>query len=93
MSLVKKFLDNNTPFAVMQYFESIKATKKQTFKKYELIYINIRKEVAFKILNEEDIAIVKENINKIKVIVNNNDGRIYEFNQFKEFKEANTIHH
>jgi len=93
MSQVKKLLENNTPFSVMQYFESFKGSKKETYKKYELIYVNQRKELAFKILSQEEISFVKDNTDKIKLIIDNKDGRIYEFNKFKEYKEANVVHH
>jgi hypothetical protein len=75
----------------MQYFESFKGNKKETNKKYELIYLNSRKEIAFKILNENEVSFVKENTHKIKMIIDNKDGRIYDFNNFKEYKEANCI--
>jgi len=90
---LKELLENNTPFSVMQYFESFKGSKKETYKKYELIYINQRKELAFKILNQEDITFFKRNTDKIKLIIDNKDGRIYEFNKFKEYKEYNCVNH
>jgi len=88
---IEQMLESNTPFAVMQYFESFKGLKKETYKKYELIYINKRKEIAFKILDQETIAFVKKNPDKIKLIIDNKDGRIYEFNKFKEHKEKNFL--
>lgn len=93
MKQVKELFENNTPFAVMQYFECFKGSKKETYKKYELIYVNKRKELAFNFLSKEEISFVKENTDKIKLIIDNEDGRIYEFNKFKEYKEANVIHH
>lgn len=93
MSQIKKLLENNTPFSVMQYFESFKSSKKETCKKYELIYVNQRKKLAFKILNQDEISFLKENTDKIKLIIDNKDGRVYEFNKFKEYKEANVIHY
>jgi hypothetical protein len=48
---------------------------------------------AFKILSQEEISFIKENTDKIKLIIDNKDGRIYEFNKFKEYKEANVVHH
>jgi hypothetical protein len=88
---IEQMLESNTPFSVMQYFESFKGSKKETYKKYELIYINKRKELAFKILNQEDILFVKQNSDRIKLIIDNQDGRIYEFNKFKEYKEKNFL--
>jgi hypothetical protein len=93
MSQVKKLLESNTPFAVIQYFESFKGSKKETHKKYEVLYINQRKEVAFKILNQEEISFVKVNKEKIKLILDTKDGRVYEFNKFKEYKEVNVVNY
>ena len=93
MSQIKHLFKNNIPFSVMQYFENFKGSKKETHKKYELIYINKEKEIAFKILNRDEVIFVKENANKIELIINNKDGRIYEFNKFKEYKEMTCIKH
>ena len=87
MSNIKELLKNETPFAVMQYFERFKGSKTETVKKYELIYINKRKEVAYKLLSTEEIKTVKSE-KDIKLIIDNNDGKIYEYNNFKEYKES-----
>jgi hypothetical protein len=91
MTAVKDLLKNNTPFSVMQYFESFKGSKKETRKEYELIYVNTNKKLSFKILSKEEISFVKQNLDKIKLIIDNKDGRIYEFNNFKDYKELNVI--
>ena len=93
MVQLKKLFENNTPFSIMQYFEKIKGSKNETHKNYELIYINQKKELAFKILNEQEKSFLKSNTDKIKLIINDKDGRIYEFNNFKEYKEANEVNH
>jgi vacuolar-type H+-ATPase subunit H len=93
MKELKQMLRENTPFAVMQYFESFKSLKKETHKKYELIYINHRKEISYKLLDQNEIYFVKQNLDKIKLIIDYADGKIYEFNNFKEYKEANNIRH
>lgn len=63
MSNIKELLKNNTPFAVMQYFERFKGSKSETVKKYELIYLNKRKEVSYKLLSNEEINIVLNETN------------------------------
>lgn len=93
MKELKQMLRENTPFAIMQYFESFKSLKKETHKKYELIYINHRKEISYKLLDQNEIYFVKQNLDKIKLIIDYADGKIYEFNNFKEYKEANNIRH
>jgi hypothetical protein len=73
--------------------KTLKVQKTKLTKKYELIYINEKKELAFKILNEQEKSFFKSNTDKIKLIINDKDGRIYEFNNFKEYKEANEVNH
>ena len=92
MSNIKELLKNNTPFAVMQYFERFKGSKTETVKKYELIYLNKRKEISYKLLSNEEINIVKNEKN-IKIVIDNNDGKIFEYNYFKEYKESLGVKH
>jgi hypothetical protein len=88
---IKQLLEKNKPFAVMQYFQSFKGVSGQTFKKYELIYATQKKEIDFKLLNFDEISFLKENIDKIKLIINNKEGRIWEFNNFKQYTKTNFI--
>jgi hypothetical protein len=91
---VKNLLKQNTPFAVMQYFVSLKSSKKETSKVYELMYLNsTKKSLLYKILTQEEISFIKENNDKIKLIIKNEDGKIYEFNNFKKYKEENKVCH
>jgi hypothetical protein len=92
MSNIKELLKEKTPFAVMQYFERFIGSKTETVKKYELIYINKRKEVAYKLISNEEIKAIK-NEKDIKLIIDNSDGKIYEYNYFKEYKESLGIQH
>ena len=55
-------------------------------------FINKRKEVAYKLLSNEEIKTVKSE-KDIKLIIDNNDGKIYEYNNFKEYKESLGIQH
>jgi hypothetical protein len=87
MAQVKQLLENNTPFAVTQVFGVLKDSKKH----YELVYVNERKEFSFEVLNREEISFFEENLDKIKLVADNKIGRVYEFNNFKEFIEANGV--
>jgi hypothetical protein len=87
MAQVKQLLENNTPFAVTQVFGVFKDSKKH----YELVYVNERKEFSFEVLNREEISFFEENLDKIKLVADNKIGRVYEFNNFKEFIEANGV--
>jgi len=85
---IKKLLEENTPFAVMQYFESYKRNKDETCRKYELVYVNGSKKVCYKLLNKNELDFFKINLKKFELVLKNNDGSVYEFNKFKEYKEA-----
>jgi hypothetical protein len=91
MTTIKQFLQDNKPFSVMQYFESFKGNKTETKKAYEIIYLNLENKLSFKILNKGDIIFLKENLSKFKNIIKNKEGSIYEFNNFKEYKEKNCL--
>ena len=86
---VNRLLEKNTPFAVMQYFEIFKGSKRETNRVYELMYLNSKKQLTFKILNNNEIAFLKSNINVIKLIITNDYGSVYEFNDFKNYQLAN----
>lgn len=88
---ISKLLKERTPFAVMQYFESLKSLKSQTNKAYELIYVNDKKKLAYKLLTEREIYFVKSNPKVMKIVLDNKDGRVYEYNNFKQYKEENVI--
>jgi hypothetical protein len=92
---LKKMLETNTPFAVMQYFESFKGAKRETHKKYEVLYLKeridrktneLKRDFSFRILTNKEVIFFKQNIDKIKLIINDEDGQVYEFNNFKEYK-------
>lgn len=86
MSSLKKLVKENKPFAVMQYFQSVKVIYDNQCKTYELIeLINGGVDIRFKTLNRADITYLKENLDIIKVVINNSDGKIYEFNNFKKY--------
>lgn len=88
---VNRLLEKNTPFAVMQYFESFKGSRRETNRVYELISLNSKKELTFKILTTKEISFVKANIDTIKLVISNDYGSIYEFNDFKNHHNKNTI--
>jgi len=91
MSEINELIKNNIPFAVMQYFEYLKSNKGQTNKVYELIYVNSKKKLAYKTLNYDDIDLFKYNVNKFKLVVDDKNGRIYDYNYFKKHQENTVI--
>lgn len=93
MTRLQKLVENETPFAVMQYFQSFKSTKQELNKEYELIFINKNNEVAYDILKIEEVSYLKNNLEIIKSIIKNKDGQIFEFNNFKDYKDSLKINH
>lgn len=89
---IEEFVKKETPFAVMQYFVSFKASKSETIKKYEIMYV-LGKSLIFKALNKREINFLKTNADKIKLLISNRDGCIWEFNNFKSFKELKHVEH
>lgn len=91
---VKDLLKLQTPFAIMQYYISLKARKNETQKVYELLYADLKhKVVRYKKLHDLEIELLKNNLHQIKIIIENKNGKIYEFNNFKLFTELNKIKH
>jgi len=91
MGLIQKMLDNKTPFSVIQYFENLKKTNNETHKQYEIIYLNLKKTLSFKIIGENEKYVFKNNINQFNLVVNDKSGTVYEYNDFKKYKEENEV--
>lgn len=89
---MKKYFNDNTPFAIMQYFESLKTSKQETNKKYELLYID-GKIVRYITLKQKELTFFNENIEKFVKVLDNKDGKVFEFNSFKEYKEKTQVYH
>lgn len=82
--MVQKLLDNNTPFAIVQYFETVRDVTGISKKVYELIYLNSEDELKFKII---DNKLALEIIPKLKKVCDTEDGCVWEFRNFKEYKD------
>ena len=53
-----------------------------------MIYLENEKDLKFKILDDKLISQFNDNINKFNLVINNADGKIYEFMEFKKHKES-----
>jgi hypothetical protein len=93
MTRLQTLVEKNQPFAVMQYFQSLKSLKQEVNKEYELIFINSNNKVDYIILENEEIIYLKDNLETIKLIIKNKDGKIFEFNDFKNHKESLELKH
>jgi hypothetical protein len=87
---IDNFLKTQTPFAVIQYFESLKISKRETYKKYELMFVNVKNDVVFRLLEKDEIDFIKANTDQIKLVLDVELGKVYEFKNFKEYKNKIT---
>lgn len=87
---IDNFLKTQTPFAVIQYFESLKISKRETYKKYELMFVNVKNDVVFRLLEKDEIDFIKANTDQIKLVLDVELGKVYEFKNFKEYKNQIT---
>jgi len=76
-------LKSKKSFAVIQFFTSLISIKSETTKEYEIMYINAQK-VKFAKLSYNQFAYVKNEIQDLKLVVDDNAGRVWDFNNFKE---------
>jgi hypothetical protein len=83
---IEKLLKDSTPFCVIQYFEFLLCGKDETYKKYELMFINSKIKVAFRSLEKDEIEFIKSHTELIKIVLDNHLGKVWEFMDFKEFK-------
>ena len=90
---IKKLYMNNTPFAIIQYYESLTILKKETHKKYEILYIEevkrkkegeiqIITKVNCKVLNSEEVNFFRSIKDTLDLVMDNRNGKIWEFQQF-----------
>lgn len=80
--MIQKLFENNTPFAIMQYFNKMIGLDDYCTRVYELIYLDKKDELRFKIIPNK-VAI--EVISKLKKVLENKHGAVWEFNNFKEY--------
>ena len=87
---LKKLMSNETPFIVMKYYKGLALSRSGGFydkndlkSVYELFYMKGRRE-HYKILNRESIIFIRDNFDKIKSKMKNENGEVFEFNDFKK---------
>ena len=76
-------LKSKKSFAVIQFFTSLISIKSETTKEYEIMYINAKK-VKFAKLSYSQFAYIKNEIKDLELVVDDNAGRVWDFNNFKE---------
>lgn len=96
MKTIKKMIKDKVPFAIVKYYEYAKHVHSHSQAVYEHIYIDSRNnQIAGYVINNFDVKFLDELvINGImQIVIRNNDGCVYEFMNFKEFKERKQIDH
>lgn len=81
--MIQKLIENKQPFAIMQYFNKMRGLDDYCTRVYELIYLDKKDELRFKIIPNE-LAI--KAISKLKKVLENKHGTVWEFNNFKEYR-------
>ena len=76
-------LKTKKSFAIIQFFTSLISIKSETMKEYEIMYIYAKK-VRFAKLSYSQFAYVKNEIEDLKLVVDDNAGRVWDYNHFKE---------
>ena len=76
-------LKTKKSFAIIQFFTSLISIKSETTKEYEIMYINAKK-VKFAKLSYTQFAYIKNEIKDLELVVDDNFGRVWDFNNFKE---------
>ena len=83
---IEKKIEAMKPFAVMVYHEWLKSDKDTCFKKYEVIDIQFNAFVTYK-MSIECIRFYKENKHLFIKKIDDNNGSIYEFNNFSDLEQ------
>jgi len=92
-SKLQGLFNTNRPFAVCQYFVSLKKVRDEAVKKYMLIYVNEFRKLETMMLNKESINFVLNNLDRIPKVLDNKHGVVYEFKNFKKYKEMIGLNH
>ena len=97
-TIIRKFIESKTPFAVIQYFENLIFNQSEKYKKYEIMYIDevitenngVEEKnnlIFFKKFTEDiklDFIFYKDKFNLVK---SNEHGNVWEFMNFKDYQE------
>ena len=82
--MIHNLLETSTPFAIVQYFETVLGVTGILNKAYELVYLNSEDELKFEII---DNKLAFEIIPKLEKVLDTGDGCVWEFLNFKEYRD------
>lgn len=78
---IEQRFNDQKPFAVIQYFEKLIGIQTEAVKRYELIMINQNGSKTFSKMTEKDIQVFRSIADRGKIVIDNEHGKVYEFNQ------------
>jgi len=79
--LIQRLHENKKPFSVVQYFEKFIGVQSSSVKKYELIKFEENGSVTFKRMTNADMAYFRSIHQEATLKIDNEDGKVYEFNR------------
>jgi hypothetical protein len=96
MKAIEKMIKANNPFAIVKYYQKAKHVSDYSKPIYEHIYIDLKKqEMRGDDIKDFDAKVLNDLVFKgvLKMVMNTADGCVYEFMDFKKFKESQNINH
>jgi 2-hydroxy-3-keto-5-methylthiopentenyl-1-phosphate phosphatase len=96
MKAIEKMIKANNPFAIVKYYQKAKHVSDYSKPIYEHIYIDLKKrQVCGDGIKDFDVRVLNDLVFKgtLKIVMNTVDGCVYEFMDFKKFKESQKIKH
>ena len=92
MKTINKLIETNEPFAIIQYFSNLVfSDNDDKVKEYEVLTLNKEKDINFRMLTRLELKQVKENLSKFEISDKGKYGKVYEFNNFKEYREKEGV--
>ncbi len=83
--VLKNLIKEKKPFAVLQYYNTFIGNN-QSFRKYELMYLSPKKmRVLKRALSTKEVKLFKNNVDKGELVVDCEDGKVWEFENFKSY--------
>jgi hypothetical protein len=83
MKKINQLFEARQPFAVLQYFATIKSFEENAIQKFELMYENKGRNTS-KTMDKEDVSYFLNDVSdKMKVVIDNRHGKVWEFNDFR----------
>lgn len=90
-SLMTKLVEKQTPFAVIQYFEFLKVAPLNKYKKYSIHYLNEDNELTYEELSDIEVEQFKSKLELFTIVQEDENGKVYDFMNFKNYHDNNVV--